>query len=201
MQQKHYLQLLQKMLLENDIENCLAVLRSGGLILYPTDTVWGIGCDASNEEAIDRIFKLKERPAEKSMIILLADEKDIPNYVSQPNVTVFDYIKGVQKPTTMIYTGAKNLAPNLLGPDHSIGIRIVNEPFCHKLIKKLGKPLVSTSSNISGFPTPKMFNDIDIRIKKGVDYIVQHRQDEDKPAEPSAIIKVNPDGSYEVIRN
>jgi L-threonylcarbamoyladenylate synthase len=201
LQQKHYLQLLIKMQLENDIENCLAVLRSGGLILYPTDTVWGIGCDATNEEAVERIFNLKERPAEKSMIILLADEKEIPNYVDHPNPMVYDYIKGISKPTTMIYKGGKNLAKNLLGPNDSVAIRPVNEPFCQKLIKKFGKPLVSTSPNISGFPTPMVFNDIDIRIKKGVDYIVQYRQDDDKPGEPSTIIRVNTDGSYDIVRN
>ena len=201
LQQKHYLQLLIKMQLENDIENCLAVLRSGGLILYPTDTVWGIGCDATNEEAVDRILHLKERPAEKSMIILLADEKELLNYVDHPNLMVFDYIKGIHKPATMIYQGAKNLAKNVLGPDNSVAIRIIKDPFCQKLIKKLGKPLVSTSSNISGFPAPKVFNDIDIKIKKGVDYIVQHRQDEDKPAEPSTIIRMNADGSYDIIRS
>lgn len=189
------------MQLENDIENCLAVLRSGGLILYPTDTVWGIGCDATNEEAVERVFNLKERPAEKSMIILLTDEKEIPNYVDHPNPLVYDYIKGIHKPTTMIYKGGKNLAKNLLGPNDSVAVRLVNEPFCQKLIKKFGKPLVSTSPNVSGFPTPMVYNDIDIRIKKGVDYIVQHRQDEDKPGEPSTIIRVNTDGSYDIVRN
>lgn len=188
------------MQLENDIENCLAVLQTGGIILYPTDTVWGIGCDATNEEAVKRIYKLKERSDEKSMIILLADEKDILNYVDHPNLMIFDYIKGINKPTTMIYSGAKNLAPNVIGKDGSVGIRLVQDPFCRQLIKKLGRPLVSTSSNISGYPTPMVFADIDIKIKKGVDYVVHHRQDEIVPSEPSTIIKVNDDGSYLIVR-
>lgn len=185
---------------ENDIENCLVVLRSGGLILYPTDTVWGIGCDATNNEAVERIYRLKQRSETKSMIILLPEEKDIPNYVSQANPLVFDYIKGIHKPTTMIYDGAKNLASNLIGADGSIAIRIPNEAFCKQLLKKFGKPIVSTSSNLSGYPTPRLFTDIDAVIKKGVDYIVEHRQDDNTEAEPSTIIRVKEDGGYEVIR-
>lgn len=185
---------------ENDIENCLVVLRSGGLILYPTDTVWGIGCDATNSEAIARIYQLKQRSETKSMIILLPDEKDIPHYVAQSNPLIFDYIKGIHKPTTMIYSGAKNLAPNLIGSDGSIAIRIPEDPFCKQLLKKFGKPIVSTSSNLSGYPTPGVFTDIDAAIKKGVDYIVDHRQDEERVAEPSTIIRVKEDGGYEVIR-
>jgi L-threonylcarbamoyladenylate synthase len=188
------------MQLENDIENCLAVLQTGGIILYPTDTVWGIGCDATDEQAVKRIFKLKERPEEKSMVILLADEKDILNYVDRPNLMIFDYIKGINKPTTMIYPGAKNLAPSVISKDGTIAIRLVQDSFCRQIIKKLGKPLVSTSSNISGFPTPRTFADIDIRIKKGVDYVVHHRQEDNEPAEPSTIIKINDDGSYIIVR-
>lgn len=188
------------MQLENDIENCLAVLQTGGIILYPTDTIWGIGCNATDEEAVKRIFKLKERPEEKSMVILLADEKEILNYVDHPNLMIFDYIKGISKPTTMIYSCAKNLAPSVISKEGTVAIRLVQDPFCRQLIKKLGKPLVSTSSNISGFPAPRTFADIDIRIKKGVDYVVHHRQDENEPAEPSTIVKVNADGSYVIVR-
>jgi L-threonylcarbamoyladenylate synthase len=185
---------------DNDIENCLVVLRSGGLILYPTDTVWGIGCDATNPEAVARIYHLKQRSEEKSMIILLQDEKVIPNFISQPNALIFDYIKGIHKPTTMIYGGAKNLATNLIGADGSIAIRIPNDPFCRQLLKKFGKPIVSTSSNLSGYPTPKIFSDIDAVIKKGVDYVVEHRQDDCTQAEPSTIIRVKEDGGYDIIR-
>jgi len=177
------------MTFETDIEESLRVLQSGGLILYPTDTVWGIGCDATNEAAVLRIFKLKNRSDEKSMIVLLADEHEIVKYVTQASPKIFDYIKGIQKPTTVIYDGAKGLARNLTGKDGSVAIRIVKDDFCKKLIRSFGKPIVSTSSNISGYPAPAVFNDIDIAIKNGVDYIVQHRQDELTEASPSAIVK------------
>lgn len=183
-----------------DIQPCLNVLNNGGIILYPTDTVWGIGCDAGNEEAVEKIFRIKKRNEEKSMIILLADEKDIIQYTEDPDPLIFDYIKGVHKPTTVIYERARNLAKNLINKDGSIGIRIVNDPFCKELILQFGKALVSTSSNISGYPPPAFFEDIDIEIKNGVDYIVQHRQDDLTPASPSAVIKVALDGTIQVIR-
>lgn len=183
-----------------DIEEALAVLNSGGLILYPTDTVWGIGCDATNAEAVAKIYALKKRSDEKSMIVLLADENDIPKYVTHPNPKIFDYIKGIHKPTTFIYEGAINLARNMIQGDGSIGIRITKDPFCKKLIDAFGKPLVSTSANISGYPAPGIFEDIDYEIKSGVDYIVQHRQDDVTAASPSAIVKLNADGSLNIIR-
>ncbi len=188
------------MTIDTDIEESLRVLQSGGLILYPTDTVWGIGCDATNEKAVAKIFELKNRPDEKSMIVLLADENDIANYSSQASPKIFDYIKGIGKPTTVIYEEAKNLAANLINKDGSIAIRIVKDEFCKKLIRSFGKPIVSTSSNISGYPAPAIFNDIDISIKNGVDYIVQYRQDDLTEAIPSAIVKWNADGSVKIIR-
>lgn len=188
------------MLIQEDIESCLTVLHRGGTILYPTDTVWGIGCDASNENAVQRIYTLKNRNEEKSMIILLADESQILEYSNAASPSVFDYIKESSKPVTVIYSEAKNLAPNLVNKDGSIGIRIVKDEFCKKLIHAFGKPIVSTSSNISGYPAPQIFSDIDIKIKSGVDYIVQHRQDEQEPATPSTVIKLNDDGSYSIIR-
>ena len=189
------------MLIQNDIEACVPVLNNGGLILYPTDTVWGIGCDPTNENAVAKIYSLKNRNEAKSMIILLADEMEILKYTDQPHLTVFDYIKGTTKPVTVIYSKAKNLAPNLLNADGSIGIRIVKDDFCKRLITAFGKPLVSTSSNVSGYPAPGVFTDIDIKIKNGVDYIVQHRQDELEPSTPSTVIKLNDDGSYNIIRS
>jgi L-threonylcarbamoyladenylate synthase len=185
---------------ETDIEEALSVLQNGGLILYPTDTVWGIGCDATNAAAVAKIYALKKRSDEKSMIVLLADEKDIPNYVTQPNPKVFDYIKGIHKPTTFIYQNAINLAKNIISADGSIGIRITSDLFCKKLIRRFGKPLVSTSANISGYPAPAIYQDIDYEIKSGVDYIVQHRQDDVTAASPSAIVKLNADGSLTIIR-
>jgi L-threonylcarbamoyladenylate synthase len=186
---------------ENDLENCLTVLESGGLILYPTDTIWGIGCDATNAEAVAKIYKLKNRADEKSMIILLEDENDINKYVTQPHVEIFDYIKGVSKPTTIIYDGAVNLAENLINADGTVAIRLVNESFCKHLIKRFGKPVVSTSANISGYPSPVNFSDIDINIINGVDYVVQFRQDEITAGTPSSVVKWNKDGSYTIIRH
>lgn len=186
---------------ENDIATCLTTLRSGGLILYPTDTVWGIGCDATNEEAVAKIYALKKREDGKSMIVLLADEKELPKYVSQPNPKVYDYIKGVHKPTTVIYEGGTGLAKNMIQGDGSIAIRITSDAFCRQLVGRFGKPLVSTSANISGYPPPVLFEDIDVEIKKGVDYIVQHRQDDTTAALPSTIVKWNADGSLTIIRS
>ena len=185
----------------HDIEECLRVLQSGGLILYPTDTIWGIGCDATNPTAVEKIFQLKKRPDKKAMIILLADEKDILKYVTQPDLKVFDYIKDIKKPTTFIYEGGIGIADNLINEDGSIAIRIVNEIFCKTLIKRFRKPIVSTSANISGYPSPLVFSDIDTIIKNGVDYIVQYRQDDLSAAMPSSIIKWNIDGSFTIIRS
>ncbi len=184
---------------KNDIENCLAILNSGGLILYPTDTVWGIGCDPENKNAVARIYRLKNRNEAKSMIILVADESDILHYTQQNPLKIYDYIKGINRPTTVIYQHAIHLAENLINKDGSIGIRIVKDSFCRDLIKAFGKPIVSTSSNVSGYPAPGVFSDIDILIKNGVDYIVEHRQEEQVPGIPSTVIKMNEDGSYEIL--
>lgn len=185
----------------NDIEQCLLVLNNGGLILYPTDTIWGIGCDATNATAVGKIYKLKQRATNKNMIILLAEEQDILTYVTQPGLQIFDYIKGITKPVTVIYDGATNLADNLVGGDGTIAIRLVNDEFCRQLLKRFRKPIVSTSANISGYPPPAVFRDIDTAIKNGVDYIVQHRQDDLYTAAPSAIIKWDKSGIPVIIRN
>ena len=185
---------------EDDIVKCLTVLNNGGLILYPTDTVWGIGCDATNAGAVAKIYALKKRSDEKSMIVLLAEENEIRKYVTDPDPKIFDYIKGIHKPTTFIYEGGIGLAKNMIPQDGTVAIRISNDTFCKQLIKQFGKPLVSTSANISGYPTPAIFEDIDIEIKSGVDYIVQHRRDDVTVALPSAIVKLNADGSLTIIR-
>ena len=186
---------------KNDIESCIRVLNTGGLILYPTDTIWGIGCDATSAEAVNKIYALKKRANTKSMIILVPEDKELLNYISEPDVQIFDYIKGVGKPTTVIYEGARNIANNMISEDGTIGIRIVNDPFCKELLNVFGKPIVSTSANISGYPPPAVFANIDIAIKNGVDYIVQHRQDDLYMAEPSAIIRWNKNGIPTIIRN
>jgi L-threonylcarbamoyladenylate synthase len=184
---------------ENDIENCLQVLKTGGLILYPTDTVWGIGCDATNEKAVEKIYQLKKRSDEKAMIVLVADEKDILNHVAAPDLSVFDYLEKTKKPTTVIYDGAIGFADNLIGRDGSIAIRICNDNFCRQLIKRFRKSIVSTSANISSGIVAKTFAEISDEIKNGVDYIVSYRQDDIKTAEPSSLIKWN-NGTIDVIR-
>ena len=186
--------------LESDIIKCLEVLRNGGLILYPTDTVWGIGCDATNEEAVEKIYQLKQRPECKSMIVLVAEEKDILQHVASPDLAVFDFLEKAVKPTTVIYNGALGLAENLTGEDNTIAIRICKETFCRQLLKRFRKPIVSTSANISGEITPKIFKEISEEIKKGVDYLVKYRQDEETIAEPSSVIKWYSEGKFDVLR-
>lgn len=185
----------------NDIESCLEKLSAGGLILYPTDTVWGIGCDATNPEAVAKIYQLKKRQDSLSMIVLVAEEKDILTYVTQPDLQIFDYIKGVNRPTTVIYEGAIELAENLLAEDGSVAIRICEEPFCKHLIKRFRKPIVSTSANISGYPAPLCFKDIEPAIREGVDYVVQYRQEDTEYRKPSSIIKWEKDGSLTILRS
>lgn len=176
---------------EKDIQSCLTVLKEGGIILYPTDTVWGIGCDATNAKAVERIFQLKKRPDEKAMIVLVAGERDVLKYVANTDLRVFDYLQQHPKPTTVVYDGAIGLADNLIGKDGSIAIRICNDIFCKHLIKRFGKPIVSTSANISEQPTPGFFAEISGEIKNAVDYIVKYRQDDRSIASPSSVIKWN----------
>jgi len=185
---------------EKDIINCLEVLKKGGIILYPTDTVWGIGCDATNEKSVEKIYNLKNRSDEKSMIVLVADEKDILQYVASPDLKVFDYLRQVSKPTSVVYESVLGFAHNLVDKNGSIAIRICNDPFCKQLIKRFSKPIVSTSANISGKPAPGVFKEISEEIKNGVDYIVQYRQDDERISEPSAVIKWNSDGTVKILR-
>jgi L-threonylcarbamoyladenylate synthase len=185
---------------EKDIENSLAALQAGGLILYPTDTIWGIGCDATNAAAVSKVYALKQRASAKSLIVLMADERDVLKYTSQPDLRIFDFLRTVTKPTTVIYEGAIGLADNLVNADGTVAIRLVEDAFCRHLIKRFRKPLVSTSANISGEVSPSFFREIDPRICDGVDYIVQHRRDDEAPREPSAIVRWNVDGSVTVIR-
>lgn len=185
---------------EIDIEHCLAVLQQGGTILYPTDTIWGLGCDATDPAAVQKIYDLKERPGSKAMIVLVADEKDILKYVSAPDPAVFDYLKQAVKPTTVIYQGAIGLAENLVADDGSIAIRVVQDKFCKHLIKRFRKPIVSTSANLSGDPAPAKFSDVLNHIRTGVDYVVSYRQDDENEYQSSSIVKWNRDGSTTVLR-
>ena len=184
-----------------DIENCLQVLRRGGLILYPTDTIWGIGCDATSAEAVEKIFTLKKRDEKKGFIILIADKKDLLKYSSQPDPRIMDYLASVQKPTTVIYEGAIGLADSLIGDHGSVAIRLVETPFCKQLIRRFRKPIVSTSANISGENPPRFFDEIARPIIEGVDYVVQFDQDDKTPKRPSAVVKFNKDGTVTVIRS
>lgn len=174
---------------EQDIEHCLEVLKNSGTILYPTDTIWGIGCDATNTNAAEKIITLKQRPAQKSFVVLVADEREVLKYVAAPDLSVFDYLSTTQKPTTVIYEHALGLAENVLAEDGSVAIRICRDEFCKHLIKRFRKPIVSTSANISGKPAPASFNNVDKAIINGVDYVVKYKQNETSKAVPSSIIK------------
>jgi L-threonylcarbamoyladenylate synthase len=187
-------------LYDNDIQSCLSHLEKGGLILYPTDTVWGIGCDATNQAAVAKIFALKKRVDSKAMIVLVAEEKAILDHVNQTDLLIFDYIKGIHKPTTVIYENAKGLASNLVAEDKSVAIRLTKDPFCKQLIQHFGKPIVSTSANISGYPTPLCFSDISLDIIEGVDYVVQYRQQETEMHSPSSIVRWDKEGNLIIIR-
>jgi L-threonylcarbamoyladenylate synthase len=185
---------------ENDVEKALAVLKKGGVILYPTDTIWGLGCDATNEAAVQKVYTLKKRPDSKSLIILLADSRDLLQYVAGPDPAVFEYIERQTRPTTIVFENAIHLPDNLIAADGSIAIRIVTDLFCRHLLKRMRKPLVSTSANISGAPSPQTFGAITAEIKTGVDYVVAWRQEETTPAQPSQLVKWNKDGTVTILR-
>lgn len=186
--------------MDTDLYQALDTLKSGGIILYPTDTVWGIGCDATNPQAVSRIYQLKRRSDSKSMIVLVDQPGRIPSYVDEVPEVAWELIELAEKPLTIIYQGAKNLAPNLIAPDGSIGIRVVRHDFCQKLILRFGKPIVSTSANISGKPFSENFNEIDREIKLGVDFIVPETYDHPVSDKPSAIIALGKGGLVRIIR-
>ena len=190
---------------KDDLQEALRVLRDGGVIVYPTDTVWGIGCDATNEEAVAKIYALKQRQDSKSMLVLLDAAAKLDYYVDVPETA--EMLLELQnnkeedtKPLTIIYPNARHLAKNLMAEDGSIGIRITNEPFSHALCAQLKRPIVSTSANVSGEPTPKLFRDISDTILDNTAYVCRFRRDDDAEHEPSSIIKVNKDGSFKIIR-
>ncbi|MBN2213918.1 MAG: threonylcarbamoyl-AMP synthase [Bacteroidales bacterium] len=186
--------------MNEDIINSLRVLEQGGVILYPTDTIWGIGCDATNEKAVQRIYQIKKREDLKSMLVLIDNPDRLYQYVSQIPEIAWDILEAAVSPITIIYPGVKNLAANLIAGDRSAGIRITSDRFCQKLIHRFKKPVVSTSANISGKDAPQVFNEIDPVIKKSVDYIVNWRQDDLSCHKPSGIIKLGVNGEVEVIR-
>ena len=183
-----------------EVEAALQALRRGAVILYPTDTIWGLGCDATNAEAVKRIYTIKQREDTKSLIILVADERQILQYVASPDLAVFDFLQQQSRPTTVIFENAVDLPDNLVAQDGTIAIRIVQDEFCRHLVKRLGKPIVSTSANISGAPSPQFFAEVSQQIRSAVDHVVEWRQDDIKPALPSQIIKWYPDGTHTFIR-
>lgn len=191
---------------KKDLAEALRVLRSGGVIVYPTDTVWGIGCDATNEEAVQRIYALKRRADSKSMLVLIDSPAKLPYYVGEVPDTAWTLLDATDnddssKPLTIIYPNARNLAPNLIAEDGSVGIRITNEPFSKALCAQLRHPLVSTSANISGQPAARCFSEIAQEILDGADYVCRFRRDDDSEHEPSSIIKVNADNTFSIIRS
>ena len=183
-----------------DIKKACEVMAAGGLILYPTDTIWGIGCDATNEEAVRRVYEMKRRSDHKAMLLLMDSSAKLNYYVQEVPDVAWDLIELADSPLTVIYSGARNVAPNLLAEDGSVGIRITQEEFSHKLCERFRKPLVSTSANVSGEPSPANFSEISATIKAGVDYIVRYRQDDLSKAAPSHIIKLGAGGLVKIIR-
>jgi L-threonylcarbamoyladenylate synthase len=185
--------------LNTEIHNTYEVIKNGGIILYPTDTVWGIGCDATNAEAVAKIYKLKQRAESKSMIVLMNSEKMMHNVFKEIPEVAWQILDLSDNPTTLILDNPRNVSPNLIAEDKTLGVRLVKEPFCFKLMERMKKPLVSTSANISGMFTPKSFKEIAPEIIKGVDYVVNLHHDKicDKP---STIIKLSNDCQVKIIR-
>lgn len=182
-----------------EITKAIAILQNGGLILYPTDTVWGIGCDATNEEAVGKVYALKQRDDSKALICLVANDAMLERHVAKVPEVAYDIIDLSTKPTTIVYDNPKGLAKNLIPKDNTLAIRVASDKFCQYLINKFKKPIVSTSANIAGQPSPKQYSEIDDTILNGVDYVVNLHQDQIASA-PSAIIKLGNDGTVKVIR-
>ena len=182
-----------------DIEKCLEVLHEGGVILYPTDTIWGLGCDATNSAAVEKLIALKGKPSQKGLIVLLASERDVLQYTANPDLEVFDYLHTTNKPTTVIYEHGLGVADEVLNEDGSIAIRLVKEDFCRHLLKRFKKPVVSTSANLHGQPSPQYFREISNILKSGVNYVVNFRQNEEFSNAASSIIKWK-NGNFLIIR-
>ena len=185
---------------QEDLRKAVEVLQKGGLILYPTDTIWGIGCDATNPDAVRRVYALKQRADSKSMLVLVGNEVRLNAYIQEVPEMAYNLIELSDKPLTIVYPGGKNLAENLLAEDGSIGIRVTKEAFSRALCQKFRKPVVSTSANVSGDPSPSNFSEISETIVKGVDYVVKYRREEMNNPAPSGIIKLGVDGQVKVIR-
>ncbi len=187
-------------LLVEEVKKAVEVMKNGGIILYPTDTVWGIGCDATNAQAVSKIYKLKQREDSKSMLCLVDSMARVAMYVEQVPEMAYDLTEISEKPITVIYPAAKGVAPNLIAEDGSLGIRISGEKFSKYLCGALGKPVVSTSANISGEPTAATFSEISDTIKSGVDHIVNYRRSDNEKKQPSSIIKLEKNGIFVILR-
>jgi len=185
---------------EEDIKRAVEVMRQGGVILYPTDTVWGIGCDATNEEAVKRIFSIKKRDDSKAMICLVDSDARLQRYVRNVPEVAWQLLDCAEKPLTVVLQGAVNLAPSLIAADGSIAMRITKEEFSKQLCYRMQKPVVSTSANISGEPAAQNYRDISEEILNAVDYVCFARRQEHKPHTPSSIIKLDPNGELQIIR-
>jgi len=183
-----------------DIKKACQVMQDGGVILYPTDTIWGIGCDATNEEAVRRVYEIKRRADSKAMLVLVDSAVKVDFYVQDVPAVAWDLIDVADKPLTIIYSGARNLASNLLAEDGSVGIRVTGEEFSKALCFRFRKAIVSTSANVSGQPSPHTFAEISDEIKNAVDYVVEARRTETEPARPSSIIKLGQGGEVKIIR-
>lgn len=186
--------------MNEEIKKACEVLNNGDLILYPTDTIWGIGCDATNEEAVKKVYELKKRIDSKAMIVLLDNAVKLNYYIKDVPELSWDLIEMADKPLTIIYDNARNVAPGLIAEDGSLAIRVTTEKFSNELCKRFRKAIVSTSANISGQSSPLCFNEISDEIKNGVDYIVNFRQDDSTKAKPSSIIKLGLYGEIKIIR-
>lgn len=186
--------------MEKEIKKAIEVLKNGGTILYPTDTIWGIGCDSTNSKAVQKVLKIKNRPKNFSFIILVEKDRRISDYVEQVPEITWDLLSGFDLPVTVIYPKAKNLAKNVISKDGSIAIRVVKDEFCQRLISTLKKPIVSTSANLTGESSPVMFKDISEEIKKQVDYVVPIHQDKLSKTKASTIINLKLNGEFDIIR-
>lgn len=185
---------------EEDILNCIRVLEEGGVIVYPTDTIWGLGCNALNEKAVEKIYSLKNRPANKSVIILLADAHDILRYVAAPATDIIDIVQRFDRPTTVIFEHGLGFPDNVVNEEGSVAIRIASDEFCRTLIKRYRKPIVSTSANRSGLPAPAIFTDIDAAILEAADYVVKYRQIDKTVNAPSRLVRISDKGELTVVR-
>lgn len=186
--------------MNEDIKQALDVLYAGGLILYPTDTIWGIGCDATNKEAVKKVYELKNRVDSKALITLVDSMTKVEFYIQDVPEVAWDLVELTDKPLTIIYDKARNVAENLVAEDGSLAIRVTQEKFSQTLCQRFRKAIVSTSANISGEPSPQSFDEISDEIKNGVDYIVKYRQDDKSKAKPSSIIKLGSTGEVKIIR-